>query len=413
MSRRSSLFALLALASPLLAADAPAPAPAPETPSAQAIARLQPLLKTRPQDPTLYFYLAMYHARDGMAEPACVALRKMQEFGAGLLPARYIGFEKIEKDEGYRRVYADLEAALPKVVDGTVAFRLADKKFIPEGIAWDAKGKRFFVGSIPQKRIVQVTPAGKMTPFSQDSDDLDFILGLAVDAAKGRLVAVSTTAMTEAGKAAGKRRNRLVSYDLASGKKAADVALPEADQLNDVIVAPDGLLYASDSGGGTVWKVSPDGTVGILGEKAMLRSVNGLATSADGKLLYVAHATGIVIAELPAGELSRLAPPPRETIAAIDGLYFHEGALIGIQNATNPGRVIRMVLSPDGRRMTAVETLQSHHHPAFDEPTTAAIADGALYVLATTQVAKFNEKGEIEKPEGLKEPAVVKIALPK
>lgn len=402
---------LLAGAARLSAADPAGSAAEPQTPGARAIARLQPLLKARPQDPTLYFYVALYHARDGLAEPACVALRKMQEVGHGLLPARNIGFEKIENDEGYRRVWAELELAQPKVVDGTVAFRIADRKFTPEGIAYDPAGRRFFVGSISQHRIVQVDEAGRLQPFSREADGLDGVLGMVVDADRGRLVAVSTNGFTAAGRA--KPRNRLVTFDLRSGAKTGEVMLPEAEQLNDLVVAADGTLYTTDSFGGTVWRVDPEGKVTVLGEKHALKSVNGIALSSDGGILYVAHGTGVALADLATGEWARLAPPPRESIASIDGLYCHEGALLGIQNCTNPGRVIRMTLAPDGRRMTAVEVLQSHHHPDFDEPTTGAVAKGAFYVLATTQVARYNEKGEHDDPATLKEPTVVRVPLPK
>ena len=52
----------------------------------------------------------------------------------------------------------------------------------------------------------------------------------------------------------------------------------------------------------------------------------------------------------------------RESVAAIDGLYAWQGELIGVQNVTNPGRVIRMQLSADGDSVIAVKTLLSHHH---------------------------------------------------
>ncbi|MBS0658634.1 MAG: SMP-30/gluconolactonase/LRE family protein [Verrucomicrobia bacterium] len=402
---------LVASAAQLWAADPAPAADEPQTPGAKAVARLQPLLKARPQDPTLYFYVALYHARDGLAEPACVALRKMQEFGHGLLPARNLGFEKIEKDEDYRRIWAELELAQPKVTDGKVAFRLPDRKLTPEGIAYDADGKRFFIGSIAQRRIVQVDASGKMQPFTRPGEKLDSVVGLTVDAPRRRLVAVTTSCFTEEGRK--QPRNRLIAFDLASGQKSAEFDLTEADQLNDVTAAADGTLYTTDSGNGAVWRVAPDGKISAVAEKGGVRSANGLALSGDGRLLYVAHGTGVAVGNLTSGEWARLAPPPRESIAAIDGLYWHEGALLGIQNCTNPGRVIRLALAPDGQRVTGVEVLQSHHHPAFDEPTTGAIADGAFYVLATTQVARYNEKGEHDDPATLKEPAVVRVALPR
>lgn len=76
-----------------------------------------------------------------------------------------------------------------------------------------------------------------------------------------------------------------------------------------------------------------------------------------------------------------------------------------------PGPYLRY--QPCISEATAVETLQSHHQPAFDEPTTGAIAGDAFYALGTTQVARLNEKGEIEAPETLKTPKVVRMSLRK
>jgi hypothetical protein len=103
--------------------------------------------------------------------------------------------------------------------------------------------------------------------------------------------------------------------------------------------------------------------------------------------------------------------PPGENAAAIDGLYWHDGALIGIQNMTTPARIVRLVLSSDGATVTAVQTLQSHHQRAFDEPTTAAIGPDGLYVLARTQVSRYSEQGKIERPETLAPPLVLRVPL--
>lgn len=75
---------------------------------------------------------------------------------------------------------------------------------------------------------------------------------------------------------------------------------------------------------------------------------------------------------LGTGQITALRLPPREQAAAIDGLYWHDGHLVGIQNVTTPGRVVRLTLAADGTTVTRIETLQSHHQPAFHEPTTEA-----------------------------------------
>jgi hypothetical protein len=111
--------------------------------------------------------------------------------------------------------------------------------------------------------------------------------------------------------------------------------------------------------------------------------------------------------------VSALAAPPRENVAAIDGLYQWQGMLIGVQNVTNPGRVIAMTLASDGRSIERVKTLLSHHHAALDEPTTGAIAPDGFYLLARTGIEHLREDGTIEDPANVPRPLVLRVLLPR
>jgi DNA-binding beta-propeller fold protein YncE len=193
---------------------------------------------------------------------------------------------------------------------------------------------------------------------------------------------------------------------------ARSIDVPLANQLNDVAVAPDGTLLVTDSGGGGVWRLDPQtGSVEALVPLGKAPGANGIAVAPGGDVAYVAASRRPLRVDLRSGEVVPLTLPPRENAAAIDGLYWHDGTLIGVQNVTTPARVIRLRLAADGRTVTAVETLQSHHQAAFDEPTTAAIAPGGLYVLARTQVSRFNAKGEIDAREAVQPALVLRIGL--
>jgi hypothetical protein len=94
-----------------------------------------------------------------------------------------------------------------------------------------------------------------------------------------------------------------------------------------------------------------------------------------------------------------------------DGLYWHGGDLVGIQNVTNPGRVIRIALTDHGTRISVSTVLQSHHHPEFAEPTTGAIAADALCVIANSYVGHFQPNGSIKDPGRLKPTAIITVPL--
>jgi hypothetical protein len=239
------------------------------------------------------------------------------------------------------------------------------------------------------------------------------VLGLCADGPRRKLYAVSTSALTDAGRQ--HPRNAVVSFDMDNGRLLQRFEVPLATQLNDVTVAIGGRAFVTDSGSGQVFELQADRPARVLVGPGQLRGSNGIAAAADGKRLYVAHATGIAMVDVASGGVRPLANRTRENISAIDGLYQYNGQLIGVENVTNPGRVILMRLSNTGDEIVEVRTVLSHHHSRLDEPTTGAVrADtGYFYLLSATGVTHFNAQGRIENLDTLPTPTVLKVLLPR
>lgn len=78
---------------------------------------------------------------------------------------------------------------------------------------------------------------------------------------------------------------------IAPGEREARVfaRMPQAHQPNDIALAPDGMLYASDpkwaDGTGQLWRIDTDGTPHLL--EAGMGTTNGVDVSPDGARLYV------------------------------------------------------------------------------------------------------------------------------
>ena len=381
-----------------------------EAENAKRTAALEALLKERPNDPTLWFYLARVQSELDDKKPMLAALEKVLALGNGFLPPRE-DFKKAWEDKDFQALRAKLEAKLPRLDSAPTAIELDDRMLIPEGIAFDAHTQNFFIGSIAQRKILRVGIANTVTEFARSDQGLDSILGLAVDSPRRILYAVSTSALTAEGERA--RRNAVISFDVDNGRLLRRVDVPSARQLNDVAVAPGGRVFASDSASGAIFEIPREGEARELVPPNVIRGSNGLAASPDAKRLYVGHSTGLVMVDLGTGAVRRVAVPERETVAGIDGLYEWQGQLIGVQNVTTPGRVILMTLSSDGATITRVQTLLSHHHNALDEPTTGAVTPRGFYLLAATGVAHFNRNGTIDNPETLPKPTVLRIPLPR
>lgn len=389
-----------------------AQSPTPDAANAAARAsleRIQALRKERPNDGVLVFYEAIIRLRTGERDSAIGLLGMLKGRKLGLIPVRDVGFDPVWDDPKFQEIRKQLEAEEPQTPAAPIAFRLKDPKLIPEGIAYDSAGKRFFLGSIAQHKIIVTDPEGHARDFSNASDKLDAVLGLAVDVSHSHLYAVSTNDFEDSGKK--ERRNAVVRYDLKSGRLTDRFPASNADQLNDLAIAADGTLYVTDSASGTVFRKKPDEkSLSRLGKAGDVRGANGIALSADGKL-YVTLSTGIAKVDTSTGEPTRLPQPDTVVTGGCDGLYWHDGDLFGIQNSTNPGRVVRIALADNGTRISSLTVLQSHHHPDFEEPTTGAIANDALNVIGNSYVGHYQPDGSINNAGELKGTAIVAVPL--
>ncbi|MGZ5084113.1 MAG: hypothetical protein ACXWGU_02520 [Usitatibacter sp.] len=372
------------------------------------IAAIEETLKKRPDDPGLHFYLARFHAQLGDARAATAELEKVDKLGDGFLPARELGFEKVWDDPKFQEARARMEARLPRLDYAPTAIEIEDRGVIPEGLAYDAPSHSFFMGSIAEGRILRIDADASVREFA---GRLDPILGIAIDSPRRILYAVSTSSLTEEGRKS--RRNAILAYDVDNGRLLRRVDVPGAVQLNDVTVARGGRVFTTDSGAGGVYEIPREGEARGVVAAGQLPGANGLAASPDASRLYVAHNTGIAVVNLATGEAKRLANPTRENISAIDGLYQWQGELVGVENVTNPGRVVLITLSHDGESVERVRTLLSHHHNRLDEPTTGAVKDSDFYLLAATGVSRFNAKGTIDNPGTVPKPTVVRVLLPR
>ena len=371
--------------------------------------RIEAQRKERPGDGALVFYEAVVRVSLGERGVAFELLRSLKGRNLGLIPVRDSWFDPVWDDPEFQALHKELVDEEPQTPVSPVAFRLGDPNLIPEGIAFDAKRKRFFIGSIAQRKIIVTDAKGQARDFSSPSDKLDNVLGLAINAARGHLYAVSTNGFEESAQT--ERRNAVVRYDLKSGSLRDRFAAPEAVQLNDLAVTPDGTLYVTDSMSGTLFRKKPDeATLTRFGAAGALRGVNGIALGAKGTL-YVTLATGIARIDTATGEPTRLAQPDTVVTGGIDGLSWHDGDLFGVQNVTNPGRVIRIALADKGTRIAGVTVLQSRHHPDFKEPTTAAIANGALHVIGNSYVGHYEPDGTIKGAADLKGTAIIAVPL--
>ncbi|WOS40117.1 SMP-30/gluconolactonase/LRE family protein [Xanthomonas rydalmerensis] len=84
-------------------------------------------------------------------------------------------------------------------------------------------------------------------------------------------------------------KHRILRIALRSKRIEVYAALPGAFQPNDIAMAPDGTLYASDPdwkhNGGQLWRIDRDRSAHLI--ETGMGTTNGIEVSPDGKRLYV------------------------------------------------------------------------------------------------------------------------------
>ncbi|MFY9552867.1 MAG: alpha/beta fold hydrolase [Thermoanaerobaculia bacterium] len=375
------------------------------------------LVRRRPGDVWLLYNLACGQALTGQGE---AAQRTLAEFAARRAWTDLDADDDlatIRQSEGYRRAAATLAALKGERISSGAAraFTIHEKGLVPEGVAYDPKTKAFFVSSIRRRKILRVGPDAEVSEFvSPARDGLRSAAGLRVDPARRTLWVASEAIPSMDGYVKDQSLSAAVfEYDVDTGKLRKEHRPGgggEPPGFDDLTVAPDGRVFVNDGTHPRIWTIAPGGALEVFVEDEAMGATQGLAVSADGKTLYVSDYRGLFAVDLAARRVRRIAVPPDLALNGIDGLVFHGGGLVAIQNGVRPHRVIRLDLASDGVTVSRARILEMNH-PDFDEPTLGVVVEDALYFTADSQGQKFLDEKKPVTPEDMREAVILKLPL--
>lgn len=382
---------------------------------AQEMRELQAILSDQPNDPAALFNLALDYATIGDGAKALDLLEKMAEGHTGMDPKAPAGrpFKNIAGDPRFLSLVAQIEKENPPVVRSITALLIRERDLFPEGIAYDPVGKTFYVSSISKRKILAVGLDGLANDFKVSGQDgLGETLGMKVDA-KRRILWVVSDSFAQGVQDKAERQG-VFQYDLKTGALRFKHLLPPNSSgfLNDVALTSTGEAFATNTGTGEVFRASPnhDGLEPFLPPNSVIQA-NGIAVSPDDKLLFVAGWIGVARVDIATRQVQLLAKPRNIADANLDGLYFHKGTLVGIQNPdVHPGRVMRYYLNPAWNTIERAEVLEAYN-PIFDVPTTGTLVGDFLYFAANPQIDKRKEDGSMPPPDELQDIHIVKLKL--
>jgi hypothetical protein len=280
-----------------------------------------------------------------------------------------------------------------------------EKNLIPEGLAWDPARKMFYLSSLAQKKIVQITPDSHVSDFVPASrDHLLPVFGIRLDPRDSSIWA--NTMDENLGKA------ELVHFD-SSGTLLGRFSITDAAQhgFNDLIIRQSGEILLTDSLNNQVFRFDPSQkTFTPLPVHRELLYPNGIALAADDKTLFIADSIGIVRVSLETLASQDLSPGPHNTLASADGLYWYNGSLIAVQNGIGSPRIAAFKLSEDGSRVT--KTIILENRTSFVSlPTTGAIRGSDFYFIANSHIDNLNA-GKILDATQLEPVRIAVVRLP-
>ena len=274
------------------------------------------------------------------------------------------------------------EPAAEPAGDGGLPARVVAERggFIPEGVEYDQANGRLLTGSIAEGTIFEIHADGSMTAAVSDPE-LGATIGIEADEPRDRLLVANSGGFGEAPGQA-----MLGVYSLTTGERIAMVdlmatlgELPEGATVfaNDVTVAEDGTVYATDTRMNVVYQVDGDYNASVMhafeGIEGM--ALNGLVHHPDGYLLVADLGNGGIYripVDDPAAASEVSLPEP---MSGADGLVWDSaGNLVVVSNSSG---MITALTSDDGWASATIAAVGLYEGQA----TTGAAVGDDIYIV--------------------------------
>ncbi len=142
-------------------------------------------------------------------------------------------------------------------------------------------------------------------------------------------------------------------FNMTSGAPAGEIRVPGSTGFNDIEVADDGTIYATQTGqppdpaSWRVWKITRDGTAAIFVQGAPLRQPNGIAFDQQGNIVVINIGNNEVLTFSPAGQLVRTETAVQAgndgLVVMADGTKYVSSVQNGGVSRIRPGRPAELI----------------------------------------------------------------------
>jgi hypothetical protein len=368
-----------------------------------------------PTQPVYQWARVVIGVRMGDTATVLDALTRYADLGLGRDLTADTALARLAALSAFRAVAARHAAQVAPLARGRSAAVLPDSTFFPEGMDIDPRSGLTYVASIRHRTIAELTPRGDYIRelLPRGGVGLGAILGVRVDAQRGVLWATMAGIPQAAGYAPGdSMAHALLRIALPDGEIQRRWDLPPSPNghtLGDVAIGSSGDVFVSDSRDPVLYRLPADSGELVPIRHALFRSLQGIAPSPSLRVVFVAdYSHGLLKVDLISGEVTRLADAPGITSLGCDGISWHDGAIVAVQNGVFPPRVMRFELDTGWTRIVRAEVLD-RNVPLADEPTIGTIAGDDFVYVANSQWEKYDDNGVLRPGAALRRPVLVRV----
>jgi sugar lactone lactonase YvrE len=381
------------------------------------MAAAEGLLGKTPDRASGLYLLAALHAQLGEIQPAIANLKECVSLKEGFDPSGGPEFAALKGSREYDQLVEQARKDFPAVSQARLAYVTAEKDLVPEGLAYDSARNVFYLSSLNLRKIVKIPNSAIKAPAkgAVPEKSSDFvpsnrykllpILGIRMDPSDG---SVWSNSCLDEGK------SELLHFDpegtlLGRYDRTQE---PGKHCFNDLVVLPSGDVFLTDTLANQVLQFQPK--TQAFSEVKVSRELlepNGITLSGDNQLLYVADQLGVLRVDLKTGESVEVEAGAHSTLAGIDGLYWHKGSLIAIQNGIGTPRVAAFQLAKDGAHVSKTTILEYRSNLCV-LPTTGALREDDFFYIVNSGSNNLNTDGRVMDVTKLQPVRIAMIHLP-
>ncbi len=356
--------------------------------NAALLANVRKLAAIVPGHPWVQIAVARGLAIDGDGAGALAQLKRIADLGFSFPASNDAAFQKLKDDPGFVALAQRLDANGKGLGRSKGVIKLG----LPggsEGVAFSETTKSFLMGASGSIYSYKLDGNGPAKPIAKAGGTQ--ILGIRSDPARHSfLVCVDEADGSNAA---------VVRHNESSGEIEANYKLPTKNAYcNDISLLKNGGFAVTDSNNGIVFRLV-DNKLEPLALTMPVYNPNGIASDLEKNRLYVAHAGGVVVHDMATGKSRELAVTGT-LIGGIDGMVWHKGSLIAVQNPRDAAiRLLRITPDADAQSAKVDVLLVGTDFPGH--ASTVAVARDEAFVIC----------GIKEQNDQREEPVLIRVPL--